>query len=138
MIASDREEPEESASEYWDEELFRHLQAQTMAILSQGDRLMPHYREDIASEHAFERAADTMPLIAVWGERFTHEGCAFSISVNARLVAQALMRHVHPNDPWFNDLRAAIIKDLSLVTRRTLISTIERTGLSPRVICDSI
>lgn len=138
MVVSDREGPEESASEYSDEELCRHLQTQTMAILSQSHSLMPHYREDIASEHAFERAADTMPLIVVWGERFTDEGCAFSISVNAWLVAQALTRHVHPNDPWFNDLRAAIVGDLSLLTRRTLISTIERTGLSPRVICDSI
>jgi hypothetical protein len=138
MGASDREGPERAVGEHSDEELFRYLQTQTMAILSQSDSLMPHYREDIASEHAFELAADIMPLIAVWGERFTDEGCAFSISVNARLVAQALTRHVHPNDPWFNDLRAAIVGDLNLLTRRTLISTIESTGLSPRVICDSI
>lgn len=106
--------------------------------LSQGDGLMPVYRHDIRSEEGYEAAIADMPLIVVWGERRTHDGVAFSISVNVDLVEDAFTQYMHELDPWLDEECHLLLSQLKSLTERSLSSTISQTGMMPSDICEQL
>lgn len=126
------------SSEYADEELRKALKQQALHDLSQDDGLMPVYRADVTSKAYFEDRLNEMPLVTLWGERLARDDINFSISVNERLVLEALERFMNRLDPWLPELHGELVGDILRLTDGSMRRAIEKTGEMPSVICQSI
>jgi hypothetical protein len=121
-----------------EEDLGRDLKGYVMASLSQNGGLTPRYREDVMSEEDFEARAAELPLVVFWGERDTPQGLAISMSINKRLVSEAVLQFVAREDLWFHPAFTQVVDDLRTTSFNSMMSVAQATGTPPSVICKAI
>lgn len=121
-----------------EQDLERDLKGYVLASLSQNGGLTPRYREDVVSEEDFEARSAELPLVVFWGERDTPQGLAISMSINKRLVNEAVFQFVAREDPWFHPAFTRVVDDLRTTSFNSMMSVVQATGTPPSVICRSM
>lgn len=121
------------------EEQLHLLRQQIWHDLQKDYGLDPHYIDWLETEEQCNLSSDDLPLIYVWNEQITDEGhLSYSLSINSKWVRETVEQYVHDLDPYFDDVRLRVLSELSQVSRRSMDTTIQKTGMPPSMICEGL
>ena len=109
------------------------LTAQQFIALTLSDEKlsMPVYLPGIRSEAECDELG-LWPLIYIWN--VDRSAGTFSLSVNGKTIAHLLEPFVPREDPAFVEIRDEAMKVISGASTRSVLATIEKTGLMPDVL----
>lgn len=105
---------------------------QFIALTLSDEKLsMPVYLPGIRSEAECDEMG-LLPLIYIWNvDRATG---TFSLSVNGKAIAHLLEPLVPREDPTYVEIRDEAMKVISESSTRSVLATVEKTGLMPDVL----
>ncbi|EJB8474471.1 hypothetical protein MW376_004658 [Citrobacter freundii] len=105
---------------------------QFIALTLSDEKLsMPVYLPGIRSEAECDEMG-LWPLIYIWNvDRATG---TFSLSVNGKAIAHLLVPFVPREDPAYVEIRDEAMKVISESSTRSVLTTVEKTGLMPDVL----
>ncbi|EQA6242206.1 hypothetical protein ACX5DB_003882 [Enterobacter ludwigii] len=109
------------------------LTAQQFIALTLSDEQLsiPVYLPGIRSEAECDELG-LWPLICIWNVDRT--AGTFSLSVNGKAIAHLLEPFVPREDPAYIEIRDEAMKVISEASTRSMLATIEKTGLMPDVL----
>lgn len=103
-------------------------------LLERADR-SPRYFDDIFTEEDAKARQGSLPLCSVWNERVIDDHVAFSLSINAAIVASVLAEYLPRSACEFRGIRDTIISIVSETTNLSLVKACAPSGCMPSLVC---